>query len=458
MSEAGAPVTRALTFRVGERALAIPAGDVAEVVGPIPVTRTPLAPPGLLGVANVRGRVAPILSLRRLLRHAADGPGGQVVVLAGDDPVGLAVDRVTGLAELPGDADAWVDVEALLAQAVAAAPTRRASSRSGVATVSAALEPASAFLAFEVGGQAFAIALDVFEDVARVPANIAVLPGGDAAMLGAVELRGAILPVVSLRALLGFAAGQPSAASRLLVMRVGAARVAFLADRVRAVVRLRDSEIEPAPRLLNRGGGEARIDRVARSPQGLLAIPAPERLFDAATLATLQASGNAVADAAAESAAAMSFLRFRLGAERYALPAEAVTEVVRAPRAPTRTPHGPEFLVGLMNHRGAVLPLIDQRRRFGAPATRSGSSRVIVTRVGDLAAGLLVDGVDDVVRAAADDVLTTGGGLPGDAALFERAIREADGSLVLVAEPAQLLDQAERDMVHDRVKRETSAA
>jgi purine-binding chemotaxis protein CheW len=458
MSEAGASSTRALTFRVGESALAIPAGDVAEVVRALPVTRTPLAPPGLLGVANVRGRVAPILSLRRLLGDAADGRGGQVVVLAGDDPVGLAVDRVTGLAELPADADAWVEVDALLARALAAASTRRAASRSGVATAVAALEPASPFLAFDVAGQAFAAAVDVLDDVARVPPDIAVLPGGDDAMLGAVELRGAILPVVSLRVLLGFAAAPSSPAARLLVMRVGAARVAFLVDRVRAVVRLRDREIEPAPRLLNRGGGEARIDRVARSADGLLAILAPEQLFDAATLETLQAEGEAVSAAAEESGILASFLRFRLGAEPYALPAEAVTEVIRAPRAPTPTPHAPAFVVGLMNHRGAVLPLIDQRRRFGAPATRGGGGRVIVTRVGDLAAGLLVDGVDGVVRVTADNVLTTGGGLPGDAALFERAIRDADGSLVLVAEASQLLDQAERDMVRDRVKRETSAA
>lgn len=56
-----------LTVQVGDERFALPASDVAEVIRPPAVTRVPLGPPSLLGVANLRGAVMPVVSLHRLL-------------------------------------------------------------------------------------------------------------------------------------------------------------------------------------------------------------------------------------------------------------------------------------------------------------------------------------------------------------------------------------------------------
>ena len=58
------------------------------------------------------------------------------------------------------------------------------------------------------------------------------------------------------------------------------------------------------------------------------------------------------------------FLVFRLGAEEFGLPIAAVDEVAAAPEKITRLPKTPKFLEGVVNLRGDVLPVIDQRRRF----------------------------------------------------------------------------------------------
>ena len=79
------------------------------------------------------------------------------------------------------------------------------------------------------------------------------------------------------------------------------------------------------------------------------------------------------------------FVLFRLGDETYGLPIAAVVEVVRLPNAVTRVPRAPAFLAGVMNHRGAVVPLIDQSRRFTLPrGTDERQRRVIITRLDDL--------------------------------------------------------------------------
>ena len=58
---------------------------------------------------------------------------------------------------------------------------------------------------------------------------------------------------------------------------------------------------------------------------------------------------------------------FRLGEDEFGLPIEAVDEVARVPDQITRLPKTPKFLEGVVNLRGDVLPVVDQRRRFDMP-------------------------------------------------------------------------------------------
>ena len=83
--------------------------------------------------------------------------------------------------------------------------------------------------------------------------------------------------------------------------------------------------------------------------------------------------GNAAMQATTDGSSAKSdadelrFLVFRLDDDEFALPIEAVDEVARVPDQITRLPKTPKFLEGVVNLRGEVLPVIDQRRRFDMP-------------------------------------------------------------------------------------------
>ena len=60
----------------------------------------------------------------------------------------------------------------------------------------------------------------------------------------------------------------------------------------------------------------------------------------------------------------LNFLVFRLQDDEFALPIDVVEEVAQLPAQVTRVPKTPKFLEGIVNLRGSVLPVIDQRRRF----------------------------------------------------------------------------------------------
>ena len=82
-----------------------------------------------------------------------------------------------------------------------------------------------------------------------------------------------------------------------------------------------------------------------------------------------------------------------------------VEEVARAPAQVTRLPKTPAFLEGVINLRGEVLPVVDQRRRFDMPpAADRDARRLIVVRTDRHRAGLIVDAVSEVLRSSAEAI------------------------------------------------------
>lgn len=94
-----------LTFWLGREEYAIPVVDVREIVRMPEVTRVPNAPPHLLGVANLRGRILPIVDLRTKLgmRRATPTEEARVIVVHSElGCIGLGVDRVSDIEDIAG--------------------------------------------------------------------------------------------------------------------------------------------------------------------------------------------------------------------------------------------------------------------------------------------------------------------------------------------------------------------
>jgi purine-binding chemotaxis protein CheW len=100
--------------------------------------------------------------------------------------------------------------------------------------------------------------------------------------------------------------------------------------------------------------------------------------------------------AAATATAPREVLTARLGEEEYAIDILAVQEIRRYEPA-TRIANAPAQVLGVMNLRGVIVPLIDLRHRLGLPALIDLHTVTIVTRLGHRTFGLVVDAVADVV-------------------------------------------------------------
>jgi purine-binding chemotaxis protein CheW len=97
-------------------------------------------------------------------------------------------------------------------------------------------------------------------------------------------------------------------------------------------------------------------------------------------------------------------LSFRLGKEEYGISILKVQEI-RGYEAPTRLANAPAFLKGVINLRGAIVPVVDMRIKFGfANPGYDGLTVVIVLNIAQHVIGMVVDSVSDVVTLTADDI------------------------------------------------------
>ncbi|MEM8851120.1 MAG: chemotaxis protein CheW [Pseudomonadota bacterium] len=91
-------------------------------------------------------------------------------------------------------------------------------------------------------------------------------------------------------------------------------------------------------------------------------------------------------------------LTFQCGGRAYAVDIMNVREI-RSWSPPTPLPHSPAYMLGMVNLRGSVLPVMDLAQRLGAQATEDHPRNVIiVVTVNDRVHGLLVDAVSDIVH------------------------------------------------------------
>ncbi len=109
----------------------------------------------------------------------------------------------------------------------------------------------------------------------------------------------------------------------------------------------------------------------------------------------------------AEATGTRQMVSFHLGAEIYGVEITKVREIILMCEI-TEVPQTPHYVRGLINLRNTVIPVIDLRTRFGLPTMeQSQDSRILVIHIGQKMVGIVVDGVDEVLRISTDQIAPT---------------------------------------------------
>ena len=98
---------------------------------------------------------------------------------------------------------------------------------------------------------------------------------------------------------------------------------------------------------------------------------------------------------------------FSLAGELYGLDISRIQGIIRVPDV-TRVPRAPQFVEGVINLRGEIVPIVNLRERFGRPEQdHTPDTRIINVEIGDELVGLIVDAVEEVLNIPADAIVPT---------------------------------------------------
>jgi purine-binding chemotaxis protein CheW len=135
-------------------------------------------------------------------------------------------------------------------------------------------------------------------------------------------------------------------------------------------------------------------------------------------------------DLHAQAAAGNELIAFRIGAQEFCVDIMGVREI-RGYAPATPLPRTPGFMLGVINLRGAVLPVIDLASRLGlGETTPSPRHVIIVARIGDRLVGLLVDAVSDILTVTDEHVQPTPDVSCDAVKSFVRGILTMDGRMI----------------------------
>ncbi len=371
-------IAQMVTFRIAKEEFAFEMKHVREILRVQAPKQVPDVPDYVLGVLTVRGQILPIVDLRRLLHQQslADEFCGSCreIRVAYERWIERSNVSGTGRSDLsaPERLRAWISAANSSSQVLMETLSKvRGFNERTIKQVQshAAVEEIAASVSAVIAG------LQDFER--EVAANI-------------------------------------HEDQRIIVVDAGGFVLGLVVDHVNEVLNVLRKLLDPPPMVTSAGGLE--LEAVAKLEDGNRLI----MLLDVANLMRdqklrefqTQSSGEAAAETQAtaenldtdQERSELQLVTFLLGDEEYGVPISQIQEIDRLSKI-TKVPKAAQFVEGVTNLRGEVIPVLDTRKRFKLETKASDDrSRIIIVELGGIKTGLIVDSVREVLSLPKKDI------------------------------------------------------
>jgi purine-binding chemotaxis protein CheW len=111
----------------------------------------------------------------------------------------------------------------------------------------------------------------------------------------------------------------------------------------------------------------------------------------------------------------------------------------------THVPRAPQFMEGVINLRGQLIPIIDLRARFGMPrAEHTKNTRIVVTEIGAKRVGMVVDSVSEVLRLPTDQIEDAPEMITGVDTEYIRGVGKIEDRLIILLDLAKIISGSEK--------------
>jgi purine-binding chemotaxis protein CheW len=133
----------------------------------------------------------------------------------------------------------------------------------------------------------------------------------------------------------------------------------------------------------------------------------------------------------------------RIGRETFGLPISIVREIVRVPEI-TSVPNAPEYIEGVINLRGRIIPVVDLRKRFGEKATAPDKkNRIVVVELENRRIGLIVNSASEVLKIPPSEIEEPNNVFQEGELNFITGVGKLNGRLVILLDLNRILQRGE---------------
>ncbi len=139
----------------------------------------------------------------------------------------------------------------------------------------------------------------------------------------------------------------------------------------------------------------------------------------------------------------LQIVGFRIGEETYGVRISAVREIVRVP-AITAVPNAPDYIEGVINLRGKIIPVMDLRKRFGIKNVEPNKkNRILVVELENKVLGLIVNSASEVLKIPPSDIEMPNTMFQEGEVSYVTGVGKLNGRLVILLDIGKLLQRGE---------------
>jgi purine-binding chemotaxis protein CheW len=245
----------------------------------------------------------------------------------------------------------------------------------------------------------------------------------------------------------------------VVLLSFGSAKIGVVVDEIQEILQVQEGQTLPPPQTLSEAERD-HLEGVLLQPGRMVSLINVLKIITGDDQAKIAAMGQGLGlnnTQAQDAVANLELVVFRLGPESYGLRLHEVREIIMVGQI-TPVPRAPKFVDGVLNLRGEVMPVVDLRTRFGLERTEATTiSRILITSIGGVFTGLVVDAVTEVRPVE----LNRFGPPPAVTAVganrYIEKVARLDNGMIFLLELQQLLTDAETEQLQGLQGRRTTA-
>jgi purine-binding chemotaxis protein CheW len=136
-------------------------------------------------------------------------------------------------------------------------------------------------VSFMLDSEEYGVEVLKVREIIRMP-TITAMPNAAQHVEGIINLRGKVIPIISMRKRFGLLEAENNSQTRIIIMEVAGDLTGFIVDGVSEVIRIRSSEIQPAPSMMAGGVSQEFITGIFNHGERLLIVMDIDRMFTSA--------------------------------------------------------------------------------------------------------------------------------------------------------------------------------